>query len=81
LNDDIDRAQEYQLADNERAIDRVRQRIAESFDPRDASIDGTCIDCGNAIESDRLVALAGKTSRCASCARDHEHRMKGYHRE
>ncbi|MEI7036451.1 TraR/DksA C4-type zinc finger protein [Fulvimonas yonginensis] len=78
MNDDIDRAQEQQQRDNDMALQRVRERIAASFQPRDASVDGTCIDCDDAIEPERLKVLAGKTSRCASCAHDHEQRTRGF---
>lgn len=80
MSDDIDRAQESDAQDRDRAIEAQRQRIAASFASRDHSIDGICIDCDEPIEPKRLTALAGKTSRCASCAADHEHRLKGFRR-
>ncbi|MCP1375376.1 TraR/DksA C4-type zinc finger protein [Dyella lutea] len=80
MSDEIDRAQQRDAEDRDRAIEATRQRIAASFTARDRSIDGRCIDCDEPIEPARLQVLAGKTSRCASCARDHEHRMKGYRR-
>ncbi|MHB1273631.1 MAG: TraR/DksA C4-type zinc finger protein [Rhodanobacter sp.] len=78
MSDAIDRAQESDAQDRERALAAVQQRIADSFAPRHGAIDGICIDCDEPIEPARLQVLHGKTSRCASCATDHEQRMKGY---
>lgn len=80
MTDDIDRAQASDAQDRERALQAMQQRIAESHAPRYASIDGRCIDCDEPIEPARLAVLAGKTSRCASCAHDFEHRTKGFRR-
>lgn len=80
MSDEIERGQESEQADRERAISETLRRIAEARAPRNASIDGICIDCDEPIEPARLDALARKTSRCASCAADHEHRMKGFRR-
>lgn len=45
---------------------------------RDAvSLDGTCCDCGDAIEPARLAALRGCTIRCAACARMWEDGRRG----
>lgn len=80
MSDDIDRAQDSDAQDRERALADTRRRIAEAHAPRNASIDGICIDCDEPIEPARLVALAHKTSRCASCAADYEHRLKAFRR-
>lgn len=80
LSDDIDRAQESDAQDRDRALAAMRDRIAASFQKREASLDGLCIDCDEAIEPARLQVLAGKTSRCASCAHDFEQRQRGYRR-
>ncbi|MGS1014098.1 TraR/DksA C4-type zinc finger protein [Rhodanobacter sp. UC4450_H17] len=80
MSDDIDRAQESDEQDRARATAQTLQRIADSHAPRNASIDGLCIDCDEPIEPARLAALDHMTSRCASCATDHEHRLKGFRR-
>ncbi|AGG89912.1 TraR/DksA family transcriptional regulator [Rhodanobacter denitrificans] len=80
MSDDIDRAQESDAQDRDRAMASTLQRIADAHSPRNTSIDGICIDCDEPIEPARLAALDHKTSRCASCAADHEHRLKGYRR-
>lgn len=80
MSDDIERGQESEQADRDRSLAETLRRIAESNAPRNASIDGICVDCDEPIEPARLTALAHKTSRCASCATDFEHRMKGYRR-
>jgi RNA polymerase-binding transcription factor DksA len=72
----IDDAQASEQQDRDRALQRVRDRIDESRAPRNAAIDGTCIDCNEPIESERLAVI--KTSRCASCAHDFEHRNRGF---
>jgi RNA polymerase-binding transcription factor DksA len=71
----MDRIQEQETVEREQAIAAARARIAASFDPRDARVDGTCIDCDESIEPARLAAL-GKTARCAECA----HRFEQRHR-
>lgn len=80
MSDSIDMAQEREQLDRELALRAQAQRVAESHAPRKDGVDGRCIDCGDAIEPGRLAVLAGKTSRCASCAHDHEQRMRGYRR-
>jgi RNA polymerase-binding transcription factor DksA len=80
LTDDIERAQESDAQDRGRAEAEALRRIAEANAPRNTSVDGICIDCDEPIEPARLAALDHKTSRCASCATDHEHRLKGYRR-
>lgn len=80
MSDDIDRAQASDEQDRDRAVSAALQRIADAQAPRNASVDGVCIDCDEPIEPARLAALAHKTSRCASCATDYEHRMKSYRR-
>ena len=80
MSDDIERGQESEQADRARSLAETLRRIEESNAPRNASIDGICIDCDEPIEPARLAALAHKTSRCASCATDYEHRMKSYRR-
>jgi RNA polymerase-binding transcription factor DksA len=69
--DDIDRAQEREQQDRDRAILAAQSRVEESFKPRDPSVANFCIDCDEAIEPERLRALSFKTSRCASCAHLH----------
>lgn len=71
----MDRIQEQENLDRERALAAVRARIAASHIPRDASVDGLCIDCDEPIEPARLAAL-GRISRCADCARTNEQRMR-----
>jgi RNA polymerase-binding transcription factor DksA len=65
--DEVDRAQESEEADRERALKAMRDRIAASFVPRNPLVEEACIDCGNAIEKERLKALR-RTARCADCA-------------
>lgn len=77
MSDAIDKAQEREALDRELALRAMSERIAASHTPRDVSVDGLCIDCQEPIEASRLRVLAGKTSRCASCAHDFEHRMRG----
>ncbi|WP_428993924.1 TraR/DksA C4-type zinc finger protein [Dyella terrae] len=76
VSDDMDRAQESEAADRERALRLAAERIAASFEPRKDGIEGLCIDCDLPIEPARLIVLAGKTSRCASCAHDYEQRKR-----
>lgn len=78
MTDVIDQAQRTEETDRELALAAAQRRIAASFSPRDARVDGACIDCGEPIEAERLRVLVGKTSRCASCAHDHEQRMRGF---
>jgi RNA polymerase-binding transcription factor DksA len=75
--DEIDRAQEREQIDRELALNAARARVAASFEPRDASVDGRCIDCGNAIEPGRLAALQGCCSRCIECAQRNEQVLRG----
>ncbi|MGO4699819.1 TraR/DksA C4-type zinc finger protein [Dyella sp. 2RAB6] len=81
MTDDIERAQEIEQRDRDNALrlQLERQaRIKASFAPRVEGVEATCIDCDEAIEPERLKALSHKTSRCAQCARDHEHRLRGF---
>jgi RNA polymerase-binding transcription factor DksA len=71
----MDQAQASEERDREFALRMMRLRIAESFRPRSGGVDGQCIDCENPIEPERMRALR-VTSRCSSCAQDHEKRMK-----
>lgn len=80
MSDDIERGQESEQADRERSIREALRVIADAQTPRNTSIDGLCIDCDEPIEPARLAALDHMTSRCASCAADHEHRLKGFRR-
>ena len=80
MSDAIDRAQDREQLDRELALRAQAQRVAESHAPRAAGLDASCIDCGEPIEPERLAVLAGKTSRCASCAHDYEQRTRGYRR-
>lgn len=76
MSDDIDRAQVREEADRARALDAARQRIADSFTPRDPDISGLCIDCDAPIEPERLRVLGRSTCRCASCAQEFEQAMR-----
>jgi len=65
---------------NER-IDRdlaaaIAAQLARS-DGEPVSIDGLCVDCGDAIEPARLHALRHCTVRCAACARQFEDALRG----
>ena len=75
--DDMDRAQALEAFDREHALADLRARIAASLSPRDASVDGRCIECEQPIEPGRLQAMRHATSRCASCAAEHERRLRG----
>jgi RNA polymerase-binding transcription factor DksA len=70
----MDRAQEREQLDRDRAIDAARARIAESMLPRDPKAAEFCIDCDEPIEAERLL-LVRRASRCAQCARDFEARL------
>lgn len=72
MTDNIDRAQALEAFDRDVALDNQLARIAASFTPRDASVDGVCIGCGDEIGAARMAALRGCTSRCADCASRHE---------
>jgi RNA polymerase-binding transcription factor DksA len=76
--DVIDQAQHAEELDRATALERHHRRVAASFEPRRPGIDGLCIDCDEPIEPERLAVLAGKTSRCASCAHDHERRLRSH---
>lgn len=78
MSDDIDRAQQRDEEDRERALVAMRARIAASNASVNTSLDGLCIDCEEPIEPARLAALARKTSRCRDCAGVFEHRQRGY---
>lgn len=78
MTDTIDDAQANEEQDRAIALRLQMLRVAASHAPRRAGIDGLCIDCDEPIEPERLAVLAGKTSRCAQCARDYEQRMRGY---
>lgn len=80
MTDQIDPVPELEQRERDEGVQRVRDRIAESFKPRAPGVDAICIDCDEPIEPQRLAVLAGKTSRCASCAQDHEQRSRGYRR-
>lgn len=71
MADDIDRAQEREQFDRDLALRAAQERIAASFRPRDPSVANVCIQCEQPIEPERLRALSGRTSRCASCAQIH----------
>lgn len=70
--DDIERAQEREQLDRERALRAQRQRIEASFGPRDADAREWCCACGNRIELERIAALGPLISRCARCAKQLE---------
>lgn len=72
--DDVDRAQLAELRLREEALARQR-RIAESLVPRDARVDGICIDCDCEIDPQRLNAIS--TARCIDCATKFEARLRG----
>jgi RNA polymerase-binding transcription factor DksA len=71
--DDIDRAQHREQIDRDAAIAAAQARIAASYDPRAASVDGRCIDCDTPIDPARLAAVS-MTSRCTACAASRERR-------
>lgn len=73
--DEMDIVQERELRDRDHAIAIARARIASSFAPRDASVDGLCITCGSPIEPARIAALRGCASDCIDCAREREQRQ------
>lgn len=70
--DSIDQAQAFQERDNAEALARRQARIDASRKPRDARVDGICIDCGEAIDPRRLKAMRGCTSRCTRCGEIYE---------
>ncbi len=74
--DEIDRAQEREQADRDRAIAATLQRIAAAFQPRDLSVLGTCIDCSQPIDPARMEALRGCCARCVRCAAAFELAMR-----
>lgn len=74
--DDMERAQAMEGFDRDVALANTLARIAAAHAPRDASVDGRCIECDLPIEPARLAALRGCTSRCADCAAQHEQRMR-----
>jgi RNA polymerase-binding transcription factor DksA len=76
IMDEVDRAQEAEEAERERALKAVRDRIAASFVPRDPRVGNDCIDCGSPIEQDRLKVLH-RTARCAACAHMFERLHRG----
>lgn len=80
MTDQIDPVPELEERERQAGVQRVRDRITESFRPRAPGTDALCIGCDEPIDPERLAALDHKTSRCASCAADYEHRMKGYRR-
>lgn len=80
MSDVIDQAQDREQVDRDFALRAHQLRVAASFQPRRKGIDSQCIDCDNPIEEERLKALAGKTSRCAHCARVREKKEKEFRR-
>jgi RNA polymerase-binding transcription factor DksA len=72
MTDDVDRAQRIEAFDRDVALSNQLARIAASMTPRDVSVDGFCIDCGDQIGRARLDAMRGCTSRCATCAARYE---------
>lgn len=80
MADDIDRAQEREQQDRDRALAAMQARIDASFEPRDPRIDDECIDCEQAIEPERLRVLGRGTSRCSTCAHDHAAAMAAHDR-
>jgi RNA polymerase-binding transcription factor DksA len=72
--DDIDVAQLEEMRMRDEALARQR-RIAESFAPRNKSVEGICIDCDQAIDPARLKAIS--TARCIHCAQIFEARLRG----
>ena len=76
MSDIIDMAQDIEERERFMALSRMRERIDASFTPRPPGLERLCMDCDDPIEPERFAALAGKTSRCASCARDYERRLR-----
>lgn len=76
MADAADRAQDFELADRERALEAQRlRRIEESHGSWNGNVELQCIDCEEPIEPERL-RIVRVTSRCASCAREFEERMR-----
>ena len=78
MSDVVDQAQACEEQDRARALaaHAARQaRMAESMRPHDPSTTRLCLECDNEIEPGRLAALP-MTSRCASCAREAEERLR-----
>ena len=80
MSDAIDQAQDREQLDRDFALRAHALRVAASFEPRRDGIDALCIDCDQPIEPERLKVLAGKTSRCAHCARVREKQEKEFRR-
>ncbi len=76
MADSADAAHQVEEADRQRALDATLKRAASTAKPLPTDIHALCIDCQLAIEPARLVALRNCTSRCASCANEHEERMR-----
>jgi len=76
MSDSMDYAQRAEAFDRDVALANQQARVAAALAPRTAGVDALCIDCEEPIEPARLAALCGMTSRCASCAVDHERRMR-----
>jgi RNA polymerase-binding transcription factor DksA len=70
--DAVDRAQACEALDRQLALDAQQRRSEAAMN---LPLGETCIECSEPIEPERLRALRGCTSRCASCARDFEQRM------
>lgn len=74
MPDNMERAQAQEAFDREIALTNQLARIRAAMSPRDARVDGRCVECDQPIEPKRLAVLSRKTSRCAACAAEHERR-------
>lgn len=74
MADEIDMAQARDQLDRDNAIAATLRRIADAFAPRDARVDGLCVDCDEPIEPERLAVI--RTARCADCAGIFERRQR-----
>ncbi len=76
MADEIDRAQECEQAERDRALKATLERIRLSHQPRDPSVENFCIECEQPIGAARMKAV--KTSRCKHCADAFELRARGF---
>lgn len=75
MSDAVDDAQVSEALALKVALDAQAARIAEAFAPRDPTVANYCIDCGGAIEPERLRVLRS-TARCAECAHTFERGLR-----
>lgn len=68
--DDADRAQRIEESEREAAL--AARRSAPMEVPREINGIRSCLDCGEAIEQQRLDACP-QAVRCVECQADHDH--------